>query len=471
MRTGMEAVGTCGLALALAGVLALTLCAGAATHEQPAAKDRLSRHTQSTKLPRHMHRNQSQPPAVGSAEYLVETESSGTSLMPASARMDMIAGAWRGWHAHAMAEAFLTDTQQSGPRGADKLYSTNWSMFRADRELAGGLLSARTMLSLEPATVTERRFPALFATGETAFGRPISDGQHPHNFLMELAAEYTHPLGEHAAFTLYAGPVGDVALGPVAYPHRISSTSFQFLAVIGHHWEDATHISRSVVTGAVSYRWFRVEASGFNGQEPGENRWNLPAPGIDSWAARLSFVPSANWVAQVSVGRLAHPEALSRNDVVRATASVTYNRPFGAGWWATSAIWGRNHFTAPQARNRNAYLVESTLHLLSGNDFFGRFERVGGDEWLEPAASAAQSLGQPPGPAEWVDALALGYAHEIPSVAWLRTSLGAALENYFIPPVLRQAYGEHPVGGQVFIRVWLRRPHAEPMPAVMGTAD
>jgi len=46
------------------------------------------------------------------------------------------------------------------------------------------------MVSLEPATVTHRFYPELFQQGETAFGRPITDGQHPHDFLMEIAALY-----------------------------------------------------------------------------------------------------------------------------------------------------------------------------------------------------------------------------------------------------------------------------------------
>ncbi|HEV2387372.1 MAG TPA: hypothetical protein VGS20_08965 [Candidatus Acidoferrales bacterium] len=405
--------------------------------------------------------------AIGSVEYLLATESSGTSLTPGSTMMDMIRLHRGGWETMVMAEGFLADTQQSGPRGADKLFSTNWSMFRANHHLAGGIVTLRAMLSLEPATVTDRRYPALFATGETAFGRPILDGQHPHNFLMELAAEYTHPLGAHSAVTLYGGPVGDVPLGPAAYPHRISSTEFEFLPVVGHHWEDATHISRSVVTGAISYRWFRVELGGFNGQEPNENRWNLPVPGIDSWAARLSIVPSRDWVAQASIGSLSHPEATSPADVVRSTVSVTYNRLFPSGWWASSAIWGRNHFTAPSARNRDAYLAESTLHLENGSDFFGRFERVSNDELLDQATSIAQALAQPPGTAFWVNAATAGYAHEIPSLPFLRASLGGAFEFYAIPQPLQQVYGRHPVGGQIFLRLWARRPHAPPMPAAM----
>ncbi len=47
------------------------------------------------------------------------------------------------------------------------------------------------MVSLEPVTVTGRYYPELFQQGETAYGAPIVDGQHPHDFCDgELAAMY-----------------------------------------------------------------------------------------------------------------------------------------------------------------------------------------------------------------------------------------------------------------------------------------
>ena len=91
-------------------------------------------------------------------------------------------------------EAFLSEMQQSGPRGGDKLFSTNWWMPMAQRKFGKGTLTLRTMLSFEPATVSDRRYPELFQQGETAFGRPIVDGQHPHDFFMELAALYDYKI-------------------------------------------------------------------------------------------------------------------------------------------------------------------------------------------------------------------------------------------------------------------------------------
>ena len=76
------------------------------------------------------------------------------------------------------------------------------------------------MFSLEPATITDRQYPLLFQQGETAFGKPIIDGQHPHNFFMEVAALYDIRLSERMLLSFYVSPIGDPAIGPSAYPHR-----------------------------------------------------------------------------------------------------------------------------------------------------------------------------------------------------------------------------------------------------------
>ena len=64
---------------------------------------------------------------------------------------------------------------------------------------------------------------------------------------------------------------GEPALGPVAFPHRVSAMPNP-LAPITHHWFDATHIAYGVVTGGVYGNRWKAEASLFNGREPDENR-------------------------------------------------------------------------------------------------------------------------------------------------------------------------------------------------------
>src|SRR4029078_6676802 len=108
-------------------------------------------------------------------------------------------------------------------------------------------------LSLDPATITGRRYPELFQTGETAFGSPIIDGQHPHNLFMALALRYTHPISEASSVTFYVAPVGDPALGPVAFPHRASAAELP-QATLGHHWQDSSHIANEVVTVGIMHQ-------------------------------------------------------------------------------------------------------------------------------------------------------------------------------------------------------------------------
>src|SRR6266851_22369 len=186
------------------------------------------------------------------AQELVMSQAAGTSRNPASAPMSMLMFQRGAWSLMLHGQFFLDHANASGPRGGKKTFSTNWMMASASRALGRGTLSFRSMLSLEPATITQRRYPELFQTGETAFGKQLIDGQHPHDFFMELVAEYVRKIG-HTNVYIYAAPVGDPAFGPVAFPHRASAAELP-QAPLTHHVLDSTHISYNVVTaGSISY--------------------------------------------------------------------------------------------------------------------------------------------------------------------------------------------------------------------------
>src|SRR5205823_14641017 len=136
----------------------------------------------------------------------------------------------------------------------DKLYAPNWLMATAQRRIGSkGTFETDLMLSLDPATITKRRYPLLFQTGETAYGLPLVDAQHPHNFIMSLGFHYTHQLSDDTFVDAYFAPVGDPALGPVAFPHRASAMELP-QATLGHHWQDSTHIANEVLTLGVSHK-------------------------------------------------------------------------------------------------------------------------------------------------------------------------------------------------------------------------
>lgn len=402
----------------------------------------------SMSMPSMQHNDMHAPESF--SQFITQHSTSGTSAEPVSTPAPMLMRMHGDWMFMFHGEAFINDIQQSEPRGTDKFFSTNWFMPMAQWHSGSNILTFRTMLSLEPATVTRRRYPELFQEGETAFGRPVVDGQHPHDFFMEVAAIYDRKLGEHSLLSFYAAPVGDPAMGPTAYPHR-ASASENPIAALGHHLQDSTHIANDVITGGFTYKNVRLEASGFHGREPDEFRWNIDTGKIDSWSTRLTINPGRNWSGQYSIAHLTSPEALHpEEDVQRMTASIMYNRPLARGNWATSLIWGRNR-DLDHRQIFNGYLAESTLRFLDRNYVWGRVENV--DRTNELALGERP---EPPGFEERflarVQAYTVGYDREFRTVPHLSTAIGGQVMLYATPRSLTTIYGAHPVGVVMFVR-------------------
>ncbi len=380
---------------------------------------------------------------------------SGTSSNPASWPMPMVMTHLGSWNTMFMGAGFLVDTQQSGSRGGDKLYAPNWFMAAAEHRVGKkGAFELNLMLSLDPATITGERYPLLFQTGETAYGKPLVDAQHPHNFIMGLGFHYAYPLGESTTADVYFAPVGDPALGPVAFPHRASAMELP-QATISHHWQDASHISDEVLTVGISHKKVRLEASGFYGSEPGENRWIIQSGPLNSWATRFWFFPTKKWAAQVSAGRITHPEALEAGDQIRTTASLAYSRPMTGGSWSSTLIWGRNHSTATH-RNLNSYLAESVVPVRRGNFITGRIELVDKDELFASEPDIEARLGRLWGSTFRVGAYTIGYTHDVNLFRFVETGIGANFSSYSLPDAIKPYYGEHPIGGNIFVRFRLR---------------
>jgi hypothetical protein len=347
--------------------------------------------------------------------------------------------------------AFVNTLQQSGPRGSDKVFSTNWFMPMAQRQFGPGTFTARVMLSLEPGTVTNRYYPELFQQGETAFGKPIVDGQHPHDFVMELAALYDLKLGKKALLSFYFAPMGDPAMGPTAYPHR-ASASENPIAPLGHHLEDSTHIADDVITAGLTYKFARIEASGFHGREPDEFRWDIDSGKIDSWSLRATMNPGQNWSTQYSFAHLTSPEGLHpEEDLHRMTASLMYNRSLPRGNWASTLLWGRNS-SLDTGLVGNGYLAESTLRFAERNYIWGRAENVDRTNELllknqiEPPNFEETIIGR-------VQAYTAGFERDITLLPHVATGIGAQITLYSTPASLKSEYGSHPIGGVIFLRL------------------
>lgn len=389
------------------------------------------------------------PMSMPGMENSVGFLSSGTSIEPktTSESNPMIHSSIGRWGFMFHANAILADIQQSGPRGQDKFFSSNWIMPMVTRQFGAHSVMLRTMLSFEPITVSKRRYPMLFQTGETAYGQPIVDGQHPHDLFMELAARYDFHFSDRAEMFIYGGPIGEPALGPTAFPHR-ASASENPIAALGHHQQDSTHISNTVITLGVVSGPMQLEASTFHGREPNENRWNIDSGKPDSFASRLTIAPAADWSGQFSIGRINHREELEPEvNTLRATASIHHHRQFGSGHVASSLIWGRNKDVHhAESRVFNAYAFESTVNFLKRNWAWTRIENVDRDATL---------IGQQEEtPIGRVQSYSFGYERDLPiRISSLNLGLGVQATTYGLPDHLKRTYGDRPASLVVFLRL------------------
>jgi hypothetical protein len=310
------------------------------------------------------------------------------------------------WNLMLHGTAFAGGDLQSGPRGADQLFTANWLMAMADKKTGPGTLSLRAMFSLEPLFLGKRGYAELFQTGEG-----LLDRQHPHDFVMELAARYDLDLGDGTSGYVYAAPVGSPALGPIAFPHRASAQELP-QAPLAHHLQDSTHIASSVVTLGARRGAFGAAFSGFHGEEPDQNRWDIDRGGIDSWSAQALWYPLPQWSAQLSTGHLRHPERDEPGDQQRTTASVT----FEGSDRAASVIAGTNG-------HQSSVGVEGWFR-----NFTGRFEIVEKEVFGDRA----------------VKALTVGYRRGI---------FGGNVTVYGVPSELRASYGRTPVSVYAFVKL------------------
>jgi hypothetical protein len=369
-------------------------------------------------------------------------QGSGTAWQPASVTGYEWMWMRGGWELMAHGTIFVNYNQQGGPRGAGKAESVNWGMLMQQHKLGSGTILFEQMFSAESLTSPHPGFPELLQTGETYHGQPLIDHQHPHNVFAELSALYTLPLTEKVSWELYGGPSAEPALGPVTYIHRASASELP-MAPLGHHLQDSTHTSFGVVTTGFIIDRVKLEASAFNGREPNEQRWSIQLAALDSWSGRASIAPTTNWVAQYSIGRLEHPEALEPGSQWRQTASIEYYRPMTNGSWATTFVWGRVHkiFTGT---NLNSYLLESTLNFAKRNYAFTRLELVDKDELFPDAAIH---------PTYRIGAYTFGADRDLVHNRTWQLGLGADVTFYSKPTALDAAYGTNPISFQIFLRM------------------
>ena len=376
-----------------------------------------------------------QMPMPPAGQMSIPREASGTAWLPDNSPMYALHRQRGPWQIMFHENAFLQSLHESGARGAGQTGSINWIMGMAQRNVGPGRTSFRAMVSGEPWTIGGCGYPDVLASGEVCKGEQIHDLQHPHDLFMELAATYDAPLRGQTRWQLYGGPAGEPALGPVAYPHRLSAMPNP-IAPISHHWFDSTHVSFGVVTAGVYGDRWKAEGSAFNGREPDEHRATMDFGALDSYAGRVWFLPTPQWALQVSAGRLNEAETGHdggpRVDVARITATATYHRMRETGSiWASTFGWGQNRERG--GSRTDALLAETTLTRHDQDTWSARFELSGKSAHDLAVEESAEVF--------TVAKLQGGYTRYFAPMRGLNPGIGGSLSLGFVPSSLAPQYG------------------------------
>lgn len=376
---------------------------------------------------------------------------SGTSWLPDETPTHHLMGTIGSWTLMGHGALFGGYVKMNGPRGDEIAYAPNMVMVMVERDAGSRtFLRFSGMFSADAATVGGAGYPLLLQTGETWNGAPLKDHQHPHNVFSELSVDAVHALGERVAFSVYVAPVGEPALGPPAYVHRPVGLNNP-LAPIGHHWQDATHISFGVVTAGLQTRAWQVEVSTLNGREPGENRAEILPPEFDSVSGRVSVNPAPSLALQASHGYLRSPEAEHpEHDAWRTSASAVWaGHSSGDRVLDAALVWGRNR---TEGQNLDSWLLEGEWGRERAGIAFTRLEYVekSAEELVLPTSYGPNRLFP-------LRQATLGLVYALPLGGALSWGIGGQVVLSAVPDDLGPVYGDGPGGWTAFLRVRPRR--------------
>jgi len=389
---------------------------------------------------------------------------SGTSWSPDNNPMYMLMahtkkGMWM-FHGSIYVRYNTQQLTQKTTRSDAQFDAPNWFMAMYNRKVGNnGLFNFSAMLSLDPLTVTEHGYPLLFQSGETYKGEPLVDRQHPHDLFSGLTIAYTQRLSNKVDVFGYFGYPGEPAISAPTFMHRIIALNDPD-APLGHHWQDATHITFGVATLGVRVDKFKLEVSDFNGSEPDENHYNFDKMKFNSYSWRLSFNPNKAWALQFSQAYIKSPEALHpEENIWRYTASAMYATPvtMDGKYFVSTLVWGMNDLGK---NDREHSVLLEGVQQLPRQSIYGRYEFV---------QKSAEEL-----------VLENEYGHELFNIHKLTLGtnrqlfdigpiqfLGGIQTSINVPPKsLQSLYGKAPMSGQVYVqfrpRLMIHKTHEMP---------
>jgi hypothetical protein len=404
----------------------------------------------------HMHRHDSMP-AMSSAyspSLPMNRNGSGTSWQPDNTPVYAWMQHAGKWHFMEQGSVFIRYTAQNfnnpNKRGASGFSAPNWAMFMAQRQIQNnGLLSVNVMLSADRLTEGGNGYPLLFQSGETWNSQPLADRQHPHDVLMGLSLGYTQRITGNVDVYGSVGYPSEPAVGPTAFMHRISAFNNPD-APLGHHWQDATHITYGVGTVGFRYKIAKVEGSVYTGKEPDEDRVTPDNPLFDSYSYRVSVNPTKSLALQFSQGFIKSPEVLHpEENIIRTTASVQNVAILSPrAYIASSVIYGLNTEIQPDEKNINLHsvLIESDFNVRRFA-IYGRFETIKKlfSQLALPGGSNNLSF--------TLNSITLGTSFRMFSLGTMDVKVGGHFTASIYPQGLNIFYGRTALSGQVYIRM------------------
>ena len=408
--------------------------------------------------------------SILSSSLPMTLDGSGTSWHPANSPMEGLhSTSSSSWHFMLHGRSFVRYTRQdvfnAGYRGAQTFGAPSWVMGMATTALSQrSQLAFRAMFTGEPLTEGGDGYPLLFQTGETYRGIPLVDWQHPHDLIAELSVTYSFRFSERAGFFLYVALPGEPAIGPPAFMHRPSARHLPD-SPIGHHWQDATHVTFGVGTLGVIMGPVKLDASIFTGREPDEERYGIDRPRFDSYSARVSVNLSDKWAFQLSRAYINGPEAHSPEiDMWRTAASVLYSHSTPRAKFSSTLIWGVNdptgnldgadhiHIEGRDGSHVHAHTVTQQSFLLE-NDLSRRSITVYNRVEMLQKDGAELGISSLEDQLFWIATGTLGVSKTIFEAKFFSTMVGTQASVYWVPEELQFAYGSNPISGQFYVRV------------------
>lgn len=338
------------------------------------------------------------------------------------------------------------DVFKAGRRYSDKADIPGFALSRAERALTSkSKITLSAMLSTEPLTVSSAGYPLLFQTGKTSQGIPLTDRQHPHDFLMELSAAYVYSPSTKTDLFVYAAYPGEPALGPPSLLRRPTGIGIPSCA-LSHHHQDGTHISHGVITSGIRFKKVQIEGSWFNGEPSDEDIWIPDHFKLNSYSYRLSYNRRPNSSLQLSQGyiegmHLSPSGKPHTGKMIRSTLSILRATAMSSKTFLLSAfVVGIN---SVNGEHSPSFLFETT-YVRKRSSVFNRAELV---------RRTAQELKIASDEDLYAAQLLVGFQHRLFSISKTDFLLGLQGSVFAGEEPASTTYGEFPVSAEVFLRI------------------